>query len=70
MDKENFKLEDNIAIKNALSLIFQGISELQDSFKERKFTIDGGLVGDIGEVIASSAYDIELDEVSQAEYDV
>lgn len=56
-------------ISNALTSIFEGIAHLRDSFPERNFTIDGRLVGDIGEIIASLVYDIQLDEVSQPEYD-
>jgi hypothetical protein len=57
------------ALKEALALVFQGIEQLNKSFPNRKFTIDGRLVGDIGEIIAELEYDIILDEVSQATYD-
>jgi len=56
-------------IARALESIFSGISHLQDSFPGRQFTIDGRLVGDIGEVIAAMIYEIELDEVSQHTHD-
>jgi hypothetical protein len=57
------------ALKEGLSLVFQGIERLKNEFPSRKFTIDGRLVGDIGEVIAALEYDIELDAVSQAQHD-
>lgn len=57
------------AISEALRLIFQGIAHLKDQFPNRAFTIDGRLVGDIGEVIAALEYDVLLDEVSQPNYD-
>ncbi len=58
------------SITEALALIFKGIEKLRDAFsKERQFTIDGRLVGDIGEVIAALEYDIVLDEKSQPGYD-
>ena len=57
------------AITDSLALIFEGINQLRSAFKGREFTIDGRLVGDIGEVIASLDYDIELDEVSQPDHD-
>ncbi|MDI1269479.1 MAG: hypothetical protein PSV40_10330 [Polaromonas sp.] len=57
------------AIKESLALIFQGIEGLKEQFPNRRFTIDGRLVGDIGEVIAALEYDIELDVVSQPLYD-
>lgn len=47
-------------ITEALASIFSGIRQLKDAFPEKEFTIDGRLVGDIGEVIAAQEYDIEL----------
>ncbi|MBJ6981958.1 MULTISPECIES: hypothetical protein [unclassified Luteimonas] len=57
------------AITEALELIFQGIDHLKDAFPNRVFTIDGRLVGDIGEVIAALEYDMEVHDVSQAKHD-
>ena len=56
-------------IKEALTLIFQGIERLHEAFPRRAFTIDGRLVGDIGEVIAELEYDLTLDEVSVPDHD-
>lgn len=56
-------------INESLALIFQGIDRLQAAFPHRKFTIDGRLVGDVGEIIAQLEYDIELDEVSRPGHD-
>lgn len=56
-------------LKDSLALIFRGIEGLKRAFPNRKFTIDGRLVGDIGEVIAALEYELELDEVSQPLYD-
>jgi hypothetical protein len=56
-------------INEALALIFQGIARLQKAFPSRAFTIDGRLVGDIGEVIAALEYEVMLDEVSQPDHD-
>jgi hypothetical protein len=56
-------------ITDALALIFRGIDQLNAAFPHRAFTIDGRLVGDIGEVIASLEYDVSLDSVSQASHD-
>ena len=55
MDKRN-------VIEQALEKIFAGISNLKSAFPEKEFTIDGRLVGDIGEVIAEIEYDITLYE--------
>lgn len=57
------------SINQALTLIFEGISQLLKTFPNRKFTIDGRLVGDIGEVIADLEYDLTLHETSQPDHD-
>src|SRR3954470_5346699 len=56
-------------ISEALKLIFDGISRLNKAFLHRAFTIDGRLVGDVGEVIAALEYDLLLHDVSQARHD-
>ena len=56
-------------INEALALIFRGIAQLHRAFPRRAFTIDGRLVGDIGEVIAELEYDVKLDEVSSPGHD-
>lgn len=56
-------------IAEALALIFDGITRLKKAFPNREFTIDGRLVGDIGEVIAALEYDVVLHEVSQPDHD-
>ena len=57
------------SIAEALKLIFQGISQLKRAFPIKEFTIDGRLVGDIGEVIAALEYDIELFDVLRKGHD-
>jgi hypothetical protein len=37
--------------------------------RNRLFTIDGRLVGDLGEVIAALEYDVTLDDVSRPDHD-
>ena len=56
-------------IKEALALIFRGIERLTVAFTNRKFTIDGRLVGDIGELIAELEYDLTLHLVAQPRHD-
>jgi hypothetical protein len=56
-------------IAKGLKLILEGIGILQASFSNRQFTIDGRLVGDIGEIIAAAEFDIKLDETSQSRHD-
>jgi len=50
-------------------LIFEGIDSLKDTFLQKEFTIDGRLVGDIGEVIAALEYDVELFDVLHKGHD-
>ena len=56
-------------IEQALEKIFAGISDLKIAFPEKEFTIDGRLVGDIGEVVAALEYDITLYKNLKAGYD-
>lgn len=52
-------------------MIFKGIEHLQQAYPKlnRKFTIDGRLVGDVGEVVAAIEYDVALDSISRPGYD-
>lgn len=62
-------MEERSSLAEALKLIFQGISQLKRAFPKKEFTIDGRLVGDIGEMIAALEYDIELFNVLHKGYD-
>jgi hypothetical protein len=63
-------MSKQVQIESSLKLIFEGISVLRNAFDgRRKFTIDGRLVGDIGEVIAELEYDLEIDAVSETLHD-
>lgn len=57
------------AIREALALIFAGIRKLSETFTERAFTIDGRLVGDLGEVIATLEYEVKLHDVIRPDHD-
>ena len=52
-----------------LQLIFKGIRKLRGAYAQRKFTIDGRLVGDIGEVIAATYYDLSLYDNQKPDHD-
>lgn len=56
-------------ITSSLAQIFAGIGRLKAAFPQRAFTIDGRLVGDIGEVIAAIEYDLTLDTVQRPRHD-
>lgn len=55
------KLATLLKIQRELSELFPG--------QKRNFTLDGRLVGDIGEIIAHVHYEIELDLKQRADYD-
>jgi len=56
--------------KAAFDAIFLGIELLKEGYSnKRSFTIDGRLVGDIGEVIAERDYELELDKNSSAKHE-
>jgi hypothetical protein len=44
------------AIKQLLSIV----KRLQNTYPKKRFTLDGRLVGDLGEILAESAYTIDL----------
>jgi hypothetical protein len=56
-------------IAAALEQIFGGITRLNTAVPHHAFTIDGRLVGDVGEVIAALEYDLVLDPVSRPIHD-
>jgi len=62
-------MEERSKIAEALKLIFQGITQLKRAFPKKEFTIDGRLVGDIGEIIAALEYDIQLFDVLRKGHD-
>jgi len=53
-------MPDNEIIKEALAKIFDGINQLRSALPIKEFTIDGRLVGDIGEVLVQRDYDVTL----------
>lgn len=59
------------AIKAALDNLFQTVDQLEKDYAKygRKFTIDGHLIGSIGEVLAAEAYDLELADSSMPVFD-
>jgi hypothetical protein len=60
--KKNFLPE---AIKKLLSIV----KEIEEQYPGKKFTLDGRLVGDIGEVLVSENYDVILYEKLAKKYD-
>lgn len=59
-------MPDHKIINAAIVKIFDGIEQLRDAFPTKRFTIDGRLVGDIGEAIVQRDYDVKLyDKVAE-----
>ncbi len=53
------------AIEQLLRIVFQ----LREIHPSKRFTLDGRLVGDLGEVICEAAYDVQLYEDIRKHYD-
>ncbi len=47
-------------LKENLSKLFKIVDDLQNAYPSKKFTLDGRLVGDIGEVLVQENYDVTL----------
>ena len=56
-------------IEQAIKKMCGIISDLQKNHRSKKFTLDGRLVGDLGEVLAEKNYDIVLFEKLEKSYD-
>ena len=56
-------------IDNAVKSMLKIVDELQKTYPKKKFTLDGRLVGDLGEILVEEFYDIILYENIKARYD-
>ena len=56
-------------IKNKIQRLIKTVNELEEEFPGRHFTLDGHLVGSIGEVMASYYYGISLYTASAPVHD-
>ncbi len=56
-------------IEDSLKKIFSGIRQLKNALPSKEFTIDGRLVGDIGEAIVQRDYDLTLYDGLAKDYD-
>jgi Family of unknown function (DUF6998) len=56
-------------IKNAIKKLVKITSDLHKNHKSKKFTLDGRLVGDLGEVLAEGNYKITLFDKLEKDYD-
>ena len=51
-----------ITIRSAVKQLLHIVELLQDEYPKKKFTLDGRLVGDLGETLVATEYDVELFE--------
>jgi len=58
-----------ITIPDAVSQMLQVVRKLRDAYPKKKFTFDGRLLGDLGEILVENAYDIELFEDLKRHHD-
>ena len=58
-----------ITIPKAIKQLLQITEQLHNEYPKRRFTLDGRLVGDLGEVLAEVEYDIELYDGLQKHHD-
>ena len=68
MEKKNEE-QKIAAIPNKVQRLINIVNELERDFPERHFTLDGHLVGSIGEVMAKYYYGVELSEPSSKLHD-
>jgi hypothetical protein len=53
-------MNDTISIADAVMEMLAIVQRLRKAFPKKKFTLDGRLVGDIGEILAEEAYNLSL----------
>src|SRR3954463_2331576 len=58
-----------ITIEQAVARLLAIVAELNAAYPHKKFTLDGRLVGDLGEILVAAAYDVDLLEGVQKWYD-
>ena len=56
-------------IKDYVKELLSVVARMQQSYPKKRFTLDGRLVGDIGEILAEQIYDLELLEGQQPTHD-
>ena len=61
--------ERRIALPVPVAAIYKAVRELEARYPGRKFTLDGHLVGSIGEVIAAETFNLTLYPMSHAGHD-
>jgi len=65
----NITMSDTISIREAVMALLQIVQRLRSAFPPKKFTLDGRLVGDIGEILVEAEYDLTLFEKLERQHD-
>jgi hypothetical protein len=63
------RLSMAITIPDAVKQMLQIVKKLQKAYPKKRFTLDGRLVGDLGEILVEDAYDVELFEDLKKHHD-
>ncbi len=61
--------KQKMSVSEAIPRLLEIVAALRAAYPKRKFTLDGRLVGDLGEVLAAEHYDLELLPELAARYD-
>ena len=69
MKRITSRKEEMELVRSKIQELIKIVSELETEFPGRHFTIDGNLVGSIGEVMAAYYYGIDLYEASTERHD-
>ncbi len=69
MDKSNYSERQIILLRDRVQQLIAIVAEIEKEFPERHFTLDGHLVGSIGEVMAAYHYGVQLYDASEPVHD-
>ena len=69
MEQIEYSKEKMELIREKVQEMFRTVAELEEAFPGRHFTLDGHLVGSIGEVLAAYYYGIKLYTAGEPVYD-
>ena len=59
----------SVPIENAVRQLLQIVDQLRSEYPKKRFTLDGRLVGDLGEILVEGEYDVEIFESLKKHYD-
>jgi len=59
----------SITVQDAVKQLLQVVEQLRSTYPKKKFTLDGRLIGDLGETLAEGEYDIEIYDSLKKHYD-